>query len=58
MFSLFLFIIAIGSRNPVSMYRHSLGVDCGVFRILFKKLWNIFIYFFSLFFVVFHTSPL
>ena len=41
MFSLFLFIIVIGSRNPVSMYRHSLGIDCGVFRILFKMLSNI-----------------
>ena len=52
MFSLFLFIIAIGSRNPVPIYRHSRGVDCGVFRILFKMLSNI-LFISSLFFLLF-----
>ena len=35
------FIVVIGSRCPVSMYRHFLGVDCGVFRILFLMFSNI-----------------
>ena len=53
MFSLFLFIMAVG--NPVSMYKHSLGVDCGVFRILLRILSNICLLFFSFFFIYFST---
>ena len=56
--SLFLFVIVIGSRRPVSMYRHSLGVDWGVLRIRFIMLSYILLISSSSFFVAFHTSPL
>ena len=56
-YCLFLFVIVIGSMRPVSMYRHSLGVDWGVLSIRFI-MFSYILLISSYFFVAFHTSPL